>query len=118
MKHVTKDSGERHTFDSGMARDTDKGKPRFDLLTPPHVRYEDQFLTRCAELMARGAEKYGEHNWTKADSEAEMIRFKASAYRHFMQWFCEETDEDHASAVFFNLLAYESTKAVRVVTCS
>ena len=69
-----------------------------------------QFLTRCAELMARGAEKYDSRNWEKASSSEEMERYKSSAYRHFMQWICGETDEDHASAVFFNLLAYESTK--------
>jgi hypothetical protein len=39
-----------------------------------------------------------------------MDRFRASAMRHFMQWFHGEMDEDHAAAVFFNLLAYESTK--------
>ena len=27
-----------------------------------------------------------------------------------MQWMVDESDEDHAAAVVFNLLAYETTK--------
>lgn len=107
---VTKDSGERAVFDSGMQRDTEDGKARFDLLVAEDVPYEAQLLTRCAELMARGAVKYGDRNWEKANSPEELARMKSSAFRHFMQWFCGETDEDHAAAVFFNIDAYESTK--------
>lgn len=110
MSFVTKDSGERAEFASGMQRDTESGKARFDLMLPEGVKYEDQFLTRIAELMARGAEKYEDRNWEKADSVAELNRMKSSAFRHFMQWMCGETDEDHAAAVVFNLLAYETTK--------
>ena len=106
----TKDSGERAEFDSGMVRDTDKGKARFDLLLPLGVPYEDQFITRLAELMARGAAKYDERNFEKATGVAEMARFKGSAFRHLMQWLCDEEDEDHAAAVVFNLLAYELVK--------
>ena len=61
--------------------------------------------------MARGAVKYGERNWEKACSRAEWLRFKASAFRHFMQWLADETDEDHAAAVFFNINAAETVKA-------
>lgn len=55
---TTKDSGERVEFSTGMQRDTSKSKPRFDLITPKSIPYEKQMLTRWAELMARGAEKY------------------------------------------------------------
>lgn len=96
MTYITKDSGERIDYDSGMRRDTDKGKPRYDLCYQP-------LFTRWAELMARGAEKYGERNWEKANSPEEYNRFKASAYRHFIQWFQGENDEDHAAAVLFNI---------------
>lgn len=106
---ITKDSGERAQFESGMQRDTQAGKPRFDLLHPVGVPYQHQFLTRVAELMARGAEKYDERNWEQADGIEELRRFKASAERHLMQWLADETDEDHAAAVVFNLLAYETT---------
>jgi len=109
MEYNTEDSGERHEYDSGMIRDTNKGKAKFNLLMPIGVRYEEQMLTRLAELMTRGAEKYGDRNWEKADTQ-DLDRFKESAFRHFMQWFAEADDgEDHASAVMFNILAYETT---------
>lgn len=107
---ITKDSGERQNFESGMVRDTQQGKPRFDLLMPKDVPYSDQLLTRFAELMARGAEKYGDRNWEKADSQEELDRAKASALRHMIQWFAGEVDEDHAAAVMFNLTMAEYVK--------
>lgn len=105
---VTKDSGERARFDSGMVRDIETGKARFDLLVADGVPYEHQFLTRCALLMARGAEKYDARNWERADSEVELDRAKSSAFRHLMQWLAGDADEDHAAAVVFNLLAAET----------
>jgi hypothetical protein len=107
--YVTKDSGKREEFDSGMVRDTQDGKPRFDLLIPRDVPYSDQFFTRVAGLLGRGAEKYSDRNWEKAGGSEELERFKSSAFRHFMQWLNDESDEDHAAAVVFNLLAYETT---------
>ena len=103
---VTKDSGEREEYVSGMRRDTQNGKPRFDLLLTD-MPYQDQFLTRLASLLDRGAAKYGERNWQLASSNEELARFKASALRHLMQWASGERDEDHAAAVAFNLMAYE-----------
>jgi hypothetical protein len=108
--YITKDSGKREEYDSGMVRDTQEGKPRYDLLVPDGVPYEHQFLTRVAGLLARGAEKYSDRNWEKASGSAELARFKSSALRHLMQWITDERDEDHAAAVVFNLLAYESIK--------
>lgn len=107
---ITKDSGERAQYESGMQRDTEAGKARFDLLIPDDVPYEDQFITRLADLMGRGAEKYDDRNWEKADSHKEMRRMKSSAFRHFMQWLCGKRDEDHAAAVVFNLIAHETTE--------
>lgn len=108
---VVKDSGKRQSYGSGMVRDLQEGKARFDLLIPQvGMPYDDQFLTRCATLMTRGAEKYGFRNWEKADSEEELNRFRASAQRHLMQYVMGETDEDHAAAVVFNLLAAETTR--------
>lgn len=103
-EYVTLDSGEREEYDSGMRRDSQAGKPRYDLI-------DATFLRRWAELMARGAEKYGEDNWRLADSEQELKRFKASALRHIMQWFNDDTDEDHAVAASYNLAAAEMVKA-------
>jgi hypothetical protein len=101
---VTKDSGERVNFPSGMRRDTDTGKPRYDLIP----RF---MLRRVAELYARGAVKYGDDNWQLANSETELTRFQASAFRHFIQWLDGERDEDHGAAVFFNIAAAEHVRA-------
>lgn len=101
---VTKDSGKRQEFSTGMRRDVTDGKERYDLLDLP-------MLKRWAGLMARGAAKYGEHNWKLASTEEELNRFKQSAIRHFYQWFEGQTDEDHAAAIFFNVAGAEMVKA-------
>lgn len=107
MTYETKDSGKRVEYSTGMQRDTTEAKPRFDLIMPLGVPFKDQLLTRWAELMGRGAAKYSERNWEKASTVEELDRFKESAYRHFMQWYHGETDEDHAAAVLFNLTGAE-----------
>ncbi len=96
----TKDSGKREEFTGGMVRDTQDDKPRYDLL-------DRAFLKRWAELMARGAKKYGEETWRLASGERELQRFKASATRHLFQWLDGDTTEDHAAAVAFNLAGAE-----------
>lgn len=111
MEFVTKDSGERKSFESGMNRDSDSNKPKFDLLIPKGQVYEDTLLYRWAMLARRGADKYGSRNWELANSIEEMERFKSSASRHFIQWMSEINDgEDHAAAVLFNINAVEFLK--------
>lgn len=94
----TKTSGEKQVYASGYQRDTSKGKVRYDLvpLGP---------LKRLAELYTRGAELYGDRNWELASGEEEMSRFRASAWRHFIQFMNDEYDEDHAAAAVWNLFA-------------
>lgn len=108
-KFTTKDSGERVEYGSGMRRDIQDNKPDFFLCTTD-VPYNQQLLTRWAALMQRGASKYGRRNWQLANSQEELERFKSSAFRHFMQWICDEYDEDHAAAVLFNINAAEFVK--------
>lgn len=103
-EYVTKDSGAREEYASGMVRDTQTGKPDYTLIDP-------EFLRRWAMLMVRGAEKYGEENWRLANSEDELKRFRKSALRHMYQWLNGETDEDHPVAVAFNLAAAEYVSA-------
>src|ERR1019366_6249664 len=55
-RFVTKDSGKREEFPTGMVRDIQTDKPRYDLVDWPMIK-------RWAELMQRGALKSGEHNW-------------------------------------------------------
>lgn len=103
LNFTTKDSGERQEFSTGMVRDVSKEKARYDLIWQPGLK-------RLAELMGRGAAKYSERNWEKAETQQELNRFRESAYRHFMQWFNNEIDEDHMSAVIFNLFGAEMVK--------
>lgn len=100
---ITKDSGSRQEFESGMVRDTQEGKPRYDLIpTGP--------LKRLADLYARGAEKYDDDNWKKGQPYS---RAYASLFRHLMQWRNGDTDEDHLAAVAcnaFTIMYYEDNK--------
>ena len=102
----TKDSGERQEFASGMQRDVTEGKIKW------HLIFSGPMLRRWAELMTRGAEKYDDDNWMKANSKDEYDRFKQSAFRHFMQWYNGDTDEDHGAAVIFNINGTEYVKDV------
>ena len=98
--YITKDSGKRIKFESGFSRDVQEGKPRFDLIPL-------DLLTRLADLYTRGAEKYGEENYKLADSPEEYKRFRASAFRHFIQWMQYQDDEDHGIATLWNIFSYE-----------
>jgi hypothetical protein len=91
----TKDSGERELFPSGSVRDSERDKPRYDLISP-------QALTRLALLMGRGALKYDSWNWSKGMN---VSRLFSSAYRHLMQYYLNDKTEDHLSAVLFNVMA-------------
>lgn len=101
----TLDSGKRQEYSSGMHRDLAESKPRFDLINPKEMPYNETLLYRWAMLMQRGAIKYTERNWEKANSIEELNRFKASAWRHFVQAMSGENDEDHFSAICFNINA-------------
>ena len=107
---ITKDSGKKAQYESGMMRDDDTNKPHFEYLLPSNMAYKDQLLTRWAELMQRGAVKYGSRNYENASTPEELERYKSSAMRHFIQWMCDEEDEDHAVAVMFNLMCAEMVK--------
>lgn len=94
-QYVTKDSGAREDFSSGAKRDTQDGKPRFDLVPPVPMR-------RVADLYTRGLEKYGENNWTKG---MPCTRYLSSAMRHLEQARAGDTEEDHWAAAVWNLFA-------------
>lgn len=101
---TVKDSGERSQFASGMQRDVTIGKCRYDLA------FDGPMLARYAEHLTKGALKYEPRNWMKANSQAELDRFRESAIRHFVQWVRGDKDEDHAAAVWFNINGYEYTR--------
>jgi len=96
--YKVKDSGKRQDYKSGMRRDLQEGKPRYDLIPL-------QELHDLAMHYANGAVKYGDSNWQLANSEEELQRFKGSMLRHAFQIVNGENDEDHVSAVVFNAFA-------------
>lgn len=105
MNFSVKDSGKREQFASGMVRDTQDDKTDFSLV------YDGPMLKRWAEHLTKGAQKYSARNWMLAAGTAEMLRFKASAARHFFQWMLGMEDEDHGAAVFFNINGHEYVKS-------
>lgn len=92
--YVTEDSGERQEFDTGARRDLQIGKGRFDLVMP-------ELILRLAQLLERGAKKYGDHNWTKGIPAS---RYLSSLLRHAGQFASGCTKEDHLAAVVFNTM--------------
>jgi hypothetical protein len=99
-----KDGGKREEYTSGMVRDTADNKVDYTLVM------DGPMFERFAVHMTKGAKKYSKRNWMKAAGTAEYDRFKESALRHFLQWFRGDTDEDHASATFFNINGAEFVK--------
>jgi hypothetical protein len=105
-----KDSGTRTEFSGGMVRETDTLKPAFNLILPKGVPYSEQMLTRFAEHMRRGALKYSDRNWENGVGLAEIERASGALFRHMMQYLNGEEDEDHASAIYFNVMQIEYIK--------
>lgn len=98
--YITKDSGKREHFATGMQRDSQENKGRFDL-----IPYEA--LLRVAQLYERGAEKYAARNWEKGQP---FSRAANSMLRHAAQAANGFDDEDHFAAVIFNaaaIIAYQ-----------
>ena len=94
-----KDSGTRQEFVTGSVRDTREGKGRFDLIPTDSLR-------RLAVHYENGSKKYGDRNWEKGQ---ELGRYLDSAFRHLVGVLEGLTDEDHASAVSWNVFAYIHT---------
>lgn len=103
------DSGKRLEFASGMVRDTTEGKTKY------HLVLDGPMFERWAVHMTKGANKYTDRNWMKANGNEEYDRFKESAFRHFMQWYRGDTDEDHAAATFFNINGAEYVKRQGII---
>lgn len=101
---IIKDSGKREQYAGGMVRDTTEGKTMYSLIA------DGPMLKRWAVHLTKGAAKYGTGNWLKAEGDVELRRAKDSAFRHFMQWYYGEVDEDHASACYFNINQVEFIK--------
>ena len=104
MDFITKDSGKRQEFGSGMRWDVSDDKLLW------HLVASGPMLERWAGLLTRGAKKYSPNNWLLASREEEYDRFRESAFRHFMQWWHGNEDEDHGAACYFNINGAEYVK--------
>lgn len=103
------DSGQRMTFSSGSMRDPSTGKIDWTRITyGPMMRRWAQHLTTAEAKYPDAAP--GVPNFMLVSTREELIRYKKSAMRHFMSWFYDEMDEDHASAVYFNINGVEIIK--------
>ena len=102
---VVKDSGAREQRDGGFVRDTEDGKPDLTLVPREGTR-------RYAEHLTKGAVKYGKENWRLSHTQSDLERFQRSAARHFDLYLDGEREEDHVSAVKFNLDAAEYVRAI------
>lgn len=103
--YITKDSGQREDFSTGSRRDTQDGKPRYDLIPVGPLK-------RLANLYMRGAIKYGENNYQKGQPYRRTL---ASLLRHIYAWVEGDRSEDHLSAVawgVFALMYYEDQIAL------
>jgi hypothetical protein len=96
---AVKDSGKRQEFITGSRRDTQTGKGRYDLIPTDALR-------RLAQHYENGAVKYGDRNWELGQP---LGRYLDSAIRHVQNVLEGLKDEDHASAVAWNMFAYIHT---------
>mgnify|MGYP001612549418 CR=1 FL=1 len=99
FEHVV-DSGKREEFKTGSIRDTRIGKGRFDLIAP-------YSLTRLAQHYENGAVKYGDRNWERGQN---LSRYLDSAIRHLVKYLGGSREEDHLSAVAWNVFSYIQTE--------
>lgn len=91
---MIKDSGERTAFSTGAVRDMSQGKG--DMVSLPW-----ESILRLSRHYETGARKYKRWNYRKGIPLSSYID---SACRHLAKYQCGCDDEDHLSAVVFNVL--------------
>lgn len=132
MTPITKDNKQHEQFGTGAKRDTQQGKPRFDLIPveildllqqsyggyPLEIdNTQERFTGWIDEEETRpdlipdiainrlaGLMYRGAQKYAPRNWEAGMpiSRVYASLYRHLIQWVAGDTSEDHMSAVLWN----------------
>lgn len=104
------DSGKRQVYSSGAMRDPSEGKIDWTRVTfGPLLRRWALHLTKAEAKYPDAAP--GVPNFSLIETKEELLRYKKSAFRHFMSWYFDETDEDHAAATTFNINGVEIIKA-------
>jgi hypothetical protein len=95
------DSGKREQYSpSSAVREPEKGKGRYDLISPIA-------LHRLAQHYENGTARYADRNWEKG---IPLSRCLSSAARHLNKLIAGMDDEDHAAAVCWNIFAYMHIK--------
>ncbi len=116
-----KANGSQMVLAGGMVRSTAAGKVDFSLAA------DGVMFRRWAEHLTRATQppaNYPKRNWMLACKTPEtgeealsqdrtLERYRESAFRHFMQWWSGDSDEDHAAAVFFNINGHETLTEAR-----
>lgn len=95
---INNPAGDR-VWETGSRRDSNVGKGRFDLISPVALR-------ALALHNETGAAKYGDRNWEKGQP---LMTYVDCAMRHLNKEVGGLTDENHAVAAFWNLMAYIHT---------
>lgn len=108
---VVRDSGKKAQYDDGMQRDDPTGKPKFRLLWPEGVPYEEQLMYRVAMHYMLGGMKYGDRNWEKSCTGESLAAHADAVERHFQKFLSGVEDgEDHAAAVVWGINAVLLTR--------
>lgn len=98
--------GDPVTRPSGMNRESESDKVDYLLVR------DGPMFRRWAELLTRAIPNRGRRNWMLAHGEDDLERFRRGAARHFEQWLANETDEDHAAALIFNVNGVEYLRSL------
>lgn len=111
---VVEDTGEIKEFSTGMVRNSNAGKVRYD-----HVLRGPMFKRWAAHTWK--AEKFypdaapGVSNWELAETVEELDRAVESFIGHVVDYrddiYGEAAKEDHAAAIFFNVNLIENIRA-------
>ncbi len=91
--HGLNDTGVRESFASGMIREPNLLRGRFDLISPIALR-------KLAIHYDRGCMKYSERNWEKGGPHSRHLN---SAMRHLQDYLEGDRKEDHLSASAWNV---------------
>lgn len=92
------------TSSSGVNRSDPTGKPDYTLV-------DWDLIERVAIHLTLHAAEKGRDNWRNASTQEDLLRFRASAWRHHVAWDRGHTDEDHAAALFFNVAGAELARS-------
>lgn len=103
------DSGNKKTFTTGMVRNSNADKVRFNQLL------HGPMLKRWAEHTWKGQKIYpdvatGVPNWTLAETAEELHRAEESLLSHVLDYLNGDRVEDHAAAIMFNVNLAENIR--------